>query len=497
MTPAMRRHGVLITISVMVASIMQALDATIANVALPRIQGSLSATQDQITWVLTSYIIATAIMMPLSGWLAGQFGRKRVFLLSIVVFTAASVLCGLAQTLPQMVVFRALQGVGGAALVPMSQAVLLDINPPERHGRAMAVWGMGVILGPIIGPALGGWLTDDYNWRWVFYINVPFGIISFLGVLTFLAESPRKRTRFDFFGFLSLSFALGALQMMLDRGPLKDWFGSTEVWIEATIAAVAFYLFAVHTATAREHPFISPGLFRDRNFLTGNIFVFVVGVVLYATLALLPPLLQEHMGYPVFLTGLITAPRGIGTLVSMVIVGRLIGHVPTRYLILFGLAATAFSLWQMSGFSLLMDGGPIVWSGFIQGFGTGFVYVPLAAVAFATLNPLLRNEATAVFNLTRNIGSSIGISVVEALLVRNTQLMHASLASHVSRYSQTLDAGPGTAVALLNARVTEQAAMIAYNDDFKLMMILTICVIPFVFLLRDVQRQKGVAVVLE
>ena len=497
MTPAMRQHGGLITISVMVASIMQALDTTIANVALPRIQGSLSATQDQITWVLTSYIIATAIMMPLSGWLAGQFGRKRIFLISIAVFTFASVLCGLAQTLPQMVAFRGLQGLGGAALVPMSQAVLLDINPPERHGRAMAVWGMGVILGPIIGPALGGWLTDDYNWRWVFYINVPFGIVSFLGVLTFLAESPRKRTRFDFFGFITLSFALGALQMMLDRGPLKDWFGATEVWIEATIAAVAFYLFAVHTATARDPPFVSPSLFRDRNFLTGNMFVFVVGVVLFATLALLPPLLQEHMGYPVFLTGLITAPRGIGTLISMVLVGRLIGRIATRYLILFGLLATAFSLWQMSGFSLLMDGAPVIWSGFIQGFGTGFVYVPLAAVAFATLNPQLRNEATAVFNLTRNIGSSIGISVVEALLVRNTQVMHVALASHLTRYAGAQGVSAGTGLALLNARVTEQAAMIAYNDDFKLMMILTICVIPFVFLLRDVQRQKTVAMVLE
>src|ERR1700730_9936924 len=355
MTPAMRQHRVLITISVMVASIMQALDATIANVALPRIQGSLSATQDQITWVLTSYIIATAIMMPLSGWLAGQLRRKRVFLFSIAGFTVASVLCGLAQTLPEMVVFRALQGLGGAALVPMSQAVLLDINPPEHHGRAMAVWGLGVILGPIIGPALGGWLTDDYNWRWVFYINVPFGIISFLGVLAFLAESARRRTRFDFFGFITLSVALGSLQMMLDRGPLKDWFGATEVWVEATLTAVAFYLFAVHTVTAREAPFVSLSLFRDRNFLTGNMLIFVVGVVLFATLALLPPLLQEHMGYPVLLTGLITAPRGVGTLLSMVVVGRLIGHVPTRYLILFGLLATAFSLWQMSGFSLLMD----------------------------------------------------------------------------------------------------------------------------------------------
>jgi MFS transporter, DHA2 family, multidrug resistance protein len=497
MTPAIRQHRVLITISVMVASIMQALDATIANVALPRIQGSLSSTQDQITWVLTSYIIATAIMMPLSGWLAGQFGRKRVFLFSIAGFTVASVLCGLAQTLPQMVLFRALQGLGGAALVPMSQAVLLDINPPQRHGRAMAVWGMGVVLGPIIGPALGGWLTDDYNWRWVFYINVPFGIVSFLGVLTFLAESPKKRSGFDFFGFLTLSFALGALQMMLDRGPLKDWFANTEIWIEATIAAVGFYLFAIHTATAREHPFISPSLFRDRNFLTGNLFVFVVGVVLFATLALLPPLLQEHMGYPVLLTGLVTAPRGIGTLLSMVIVGRLIGRIATRYLILFGLVLTGFSLWQMTEFSLLMDSGPIIWSGFIQGFGTGFVYVPLAAVAFATLSSELRNEATALFNLMRNIGSSIGISVVAALLARNTQVMHSSLASHLTRYPGGHGAPMGGNLALLNRQVTEQAAMIAYNDDFKLMLILTICVIPFVFLLRDVHRQKTVAVMLE
>jgi MFS transporter, DHA2 family, multidrug resistance protein len=496
MTAAMRQHRVLITISVMVASIMQALDVTIANVALPRIQGSLSSTQDQINWVLTSYIIATAIMMPLSGWLAGQFGRKRVFLVSIGVFTLASVLCGLAQTLPEMVVFRALQGLGGAALVPMSQAVLLDINPPEHHGRAMSVWGMGVVLGPIVGPALGGWLTDDYDWRWVFYINVPFGIISFLGVFAFLAESARKRSRFDFFGFLTLSFALGALQMMLDRGPLKDWFGATEIWIEATIAALGFYLFAVHTATARAHPFISPSLFRDRNFLTGNVFVFVVGVVLFATLALLPPLLQAHMGYPVLLTGIVTAPRGVGTLLSMLIVGRLIGRIATRYLILFGFVATAFSLWQMTEFSLLMDSGPIIWSGFIQGVGTGFVYIPLAAVAFTTLNIELRNEATALFNLMRNIGSSIGISVVAAFLARNTQVMHSALAAHLTRYGA--QAGPvGGNLALLNRQVTEQAAMIAYNDDFKLMLIVTICVIPFVFLLRDVHRQKHVALGVE
>ena len=493
----MRQHRVLITISVMIASIMQALDATIANVALPHIQGSLSASQDQITWVLTSYIIATAIMMPLSGWLAQQYGRKRVFLLSIAGFTVASVLCGLAQTLPEMVVFRALQGIGGAALMPMSQSVLLDINPPERHGRAMAVWGMGVVLGPIIGPALGGWLTDGYDWRWVFYINVPLGILAFLGVLTFLAESPRRSTRFDFFGFITLSLGLGAFQMMLDRGPLKDWFGATEVWVEAVIAAVAFYLFMVHMVTAREHPFVSPSLFRDRNFVIGNGFIFIVGVVLFATLALLPPLMQEHLGYPVLLTGLLTAPRGIGTLLSMLVVGRLVGRVPTRYLILFGLLSTAFSLWQMTEFDLLMDGRPFIWSGVIQGFGTGFIYVPIAAVAFSTLGRDLRNEATAVFNLMRNIGSSIGISVVEALLVRNTQIMHSALAAHVTAYAGARSGSVDSDLLTLNQQVTEQAAMIAYNDDFKLMMILTICLIPFVFLLRAVPAHKGESVVME
>ena len=361
----------------------------------------------------------------------------------------------------------------------------------------MAVWGMGVVLGPIIGPALGGWLTDGYDWRWVFYINVPLGILAFLGVLTFLAESPRRSTRFDFFGFITLSLGLGAFQMMLDRGPLKDWFGATEVWVEAVIAAVAFYLFMVHMVTAREHPFVSPSLFRDRNFVIGNGFIFIVGVVLFATLALLPPLMQEHLGYPVLLTGLLTAPRGIGTLLSMLVVGRLVGRVPTRYLILFGLLSTAFSLWQMTEFDLLMDGRPFIWSGVIQGFGTGFIYVPIAAVAFSTLGRDLRNEATAVFNLMRNIGSSIGISVVEALLVRNTQIMHSALAAHVTAYAGARSGSVDSDLLTLNQQVTEQAAMIAYNDDFKLMMILTICLIPFVFLLRAVPAHKGESVVME
>ncbi|MEA2669777.1 MAG: transporter, family, multidrug resistance protein, partial [Chloroflexota bacterium] len=408
-------HRVLITLSVMLASIMQALDNTIANVALPRIQGSLSATQDQMAWVLTSYIIAAAIMTPLSGWLAGQIGRKRVFLFSVVGFTVASALCGLAQSLPEIVLARLFQGLCGAALIPMSQAVLLDINPPERHAKAMALWVMGVTIGPILGPALGGWLTESYNWRWVFYINVPFGILSFLGILTFMPETEVRKSRFDFFGFTALSFAIGSFQLMLDRGQLKDWFSSTEIWIEAIVAGLGFYLFVVHMLTTSKPAFVSPALFKDRNFVTGNVFIFVVGVVLFATLALLPPLLQDLLNYPVVLTGWVTAPRGIGTLVAMFIVGRLMGIVDTRLIIAAGFGLTAFSLWQMTGFYLQMDTPLVVWSGLVQGLGTGFVYVPLAAITFATLSPQFRNEGTALFSLVRNVGSSVGISVVETL----------------------------------------------------------------------------------
>jgi len=481
----------LITVSVMLASIMSSLDTTIANVALPRIQGSVSATQDQMAWVLTSYIVAAAIMTPLSGWLSGQFGRNRVFLYSVAGFTVTSMLCGVAQSLPQIVLARLLQGLCGAALVPLSQAVLLDINPPARHARAMAVWVMGVTLGPIIGPALGGWLTENYNWRWVFYINVPFGILAFLGILSFLPEAPIRKSRFDFFGFAALSLAIAFFQIMLDRGQLKDWFSSTEIWIEATVAAVAFYLFVIHMLTTTERRFVSPALFKDRNFLTGNVFIFIVGMVLFATLALLPPLLQDLLNYPVVTTGLVTAPRGAGTLAAMFIVGRLMGKMDIRLIIATGFGLTAVSSWQMTGFDLQMDSAKVVWSGVLQGLGTGFVYVPLAAATFATLTPALRNEGTSIFSLTRNIGSSIGISVVNTLLTRNTQIMHATLGEHVSRYSSVMRAkmpGGGTpslhTMAGLNAAVTEQAAMIAYNNDFKLMMVLSLAAMPLVFLLR-------------
>jgi DHA2 family multidrug resistance protein len=487
-------HRILITLTVMLASIMQALDSTIANVALPHIQGSLSATQDQMTWVLTSYIVASAIMIPLSGWLAGQIGRRRVFLFSLVGFTIASALCGLAQTLPQIVIARLLQGVSGAALVPMSQAVLLDINPPRNHARAMAIWVMAVTIGPILGPALGGWLTEHYNWRWVFYINLPFGILSVLGTMAFLSETPLRKSRFDFFGFTTLSLAIGALQLLLDRGQLKDWFAAPEIWVFASVAAVSFYLFVVHVLTTSAAPFVSLALFKDRNFLAGSVFIFIVGLVLFATLALLPPLLQDLMSYPVVLTGLVTAPRGIGTLAAMIIVSRLIGRIDTRLIIVAGLGITALSLWKMTGFYLQMDTSMVIWTGLAQGLGSGMVYVPLATVAFATLSPAHRNEGTAVFSLVRNLGSSIGISLVTTMLTRNIQIMHSRLAENVTPYLDPLRPAAVTTrqgMAMLNQTVTGQATMIAYNNDFKMMMVLSLFAIPLVALLRGVKPAPG------
>jgi MFS transporter, DHA2 family, multidrug resistance protein len=489
-------HRGLITLCVMGASIMQALDTTIANVALPHIQGSLSSTQEQMSWVLTSYIVATAIMTPLSGWLAGELGRRRVFLVSVLGFTLASALCGVAQSLPQIVIARALQGICGAALIPMSQAVMLDINPPEHHGRAMTLWVMGVTVGPIIGPALGGWLTDYYSWRWVFFINVPVGILCFAGIAAFMPESTLRRSRFDFFGFATLSLAIGALQLMLDRGQTQDWFSSLEICVYATLSALCAWLFLVHITTTRSAPFISPALFRDRNFLTGNFFIFVVGLVLFATLALLPPLLQDLVGYPVVYTGLVTAPRGLGTLAAMLILGRLMNRADMRLLIAAGFTMTGLSLWMMTHFYLQMPSGGVVWSGVLQGLGTGFVFVPVSAITFATLAPHLRNEGTAVFSLVRNIGSSIGISGVVALLTRNTQIMHARLAEHVTPFGDGLAAAavaPDSTswLAGVNAEVTRQAAMLAYNNDFQLMLVLSLCAVPLVLLLRPVKRMAS------
>ena len=487
----------------MLANIMQGVDNTIANVALPHIQGSLSASQDQIAWVLTSYIVAAAITMPLTGWMAGRFGIKYVFLFSVGGFTVASVLCGAATSLEQLVLDRALQGVCGAGLIPLSQAVLLQINPPERHGKAMAVYGIGTMMGPISGPLLGGWLTENFSWRWIFLVNLPVGLLCTLGIIVFIRYTRSvHREPFDIFGFLTLSFAVGAMQLMLDRGELKDWFHSREIWVEATIALLSFYLFAVHTATASDRSFINRDLLKNVNFLAGTALMFSVGAIMTGTLALLPTMLQQQMNYPVFTTGVVISPRAVGSMIAMFAVAKVINKIDNRLIILFGLVLTAIAMWQMTGFSLDMDANPLIVSGFIQGFGLGCTFVPLNVTALSTLPRHILTQGTAIRSLMRNLGGSVGISILVAALAENTQTIHSRLTEtlrpdnpliHSPMFGLPYSLSAPSGVAALNAEVTRQAAMVAYIDDFKLLMVLCLASIPLLLLLRDASPVKTAA----
>ncbi|MBW8725200.1 MAG: DHA2 family efflux MFS transporter permease subunit [Inquilinus limosus] len=485
----------MITVCVMLATIMQALDTTIANIALPYMQGNLGANQDQINWVLTSYIVAAAIMTPVTGALVSRIGRKNLFIVSVIGFVVASVLCGLAQNVTEIVGFRLLQGVFGAPLVPLSQATVIDINPPERRGQAMAIWGVGVMVGPILGPVLGGWLTDHYSWRWVFYINVPIGALALAGMLIFMPDSGKQAAkRFDWLGFFFLSLGIGALQMMLDRGQDQDWFNSLEIIIELVLAALGFYLFVVHLLTA-DAPFVRPALFTDRNFVVAMVVMAIVGSLYYSIMALATPFLQTMLGYPVVTAGLVMGPRGIGTMVAMMVVGRLIGKVDTRILLLVGLAMIIGSLWRMSGYSLDVSMTGFMIDGLVQGAGLGLVFVPLSTMAFSTLPRLYLDEGAGIYSVSRNLGSSIGISIVTALLTRNIQTNHQLLGEHVTAFSPAVQQLPDmmspdtlTGRAMLDQLVNQQASLIAYIDDFKLLMVLAIAAIPLLVLLR---RPKG------
>lgn len=488
-----KKKRALITAAVMLATIMQAIDTTIANVALPHMQGSMGVFQDQISWVLTSYILASAIFIPLTSFLVSRIGQKRLFLWSVVGFTATSMLCGAAQDIYQIVGFRFLQGVFGAPLVPLSQAIMLDTYPRRQHGSAMAMWGMGVMLGPIIGPTLGGWLTEYYSWRAVFYINLPIGILTWFGLFIFLRETPiDKKRRFDLMGFAFLSISIAGLQMMLDRGESLNWFASTEVIIECFVAVLFMYFFVVHIFTVKD-PFIDPKLFKDRNFSAGMLFMFLIGIILLAVLALLPPFMQNLMGYPIIDIGNLLAPRGAGTMISMMIVGRLVEKTDPRYFVFIGLLLIAFSLRQMSLFTHEVSGATIVMSGFIQGVGLGCIFVPLSTLTFATLGPRVRMEATPLYNLIRNLGSSLGVSIVITLLSQNAQLNHESLSSFIEPNNlalrQLMENSPmnfeGEAgLFLINNLVTQQSVLLAYLQDFRFMMWLTLCSIPLLFLLK-------------
>lgn len=482
-----------ITLSVMVATVMQSLDTTIANVALPHMQGTLSATQEQISWVLTSYIVASAIFMPMTGFISDRIGRKRLFIASVIGFTVSSMLCGAAQNLTQMVLFRLLQGLFGASLIPISQTILLDTYPTEKQGAAMAIWGIGVMVGPILGPSLGGWLTEYYNWRWVFYINLPFGLLAWVGLKICLKKDRNNKGKsLDLLGMIFLSIAIGALQLFLDRGESLDWFNSDEIIIELVLAILFTYLFIVHVLTASK-PFLEPAMFKDRNFSIGLIFIFIIGINLLASMALLPPFMHDLMGYPVFDIGLVLAPRGIGTMIAMTIVGKLSGRIDARYPIVFGLILTAYSLWLMTLFNSDISGNDIIYTGILQGFGLGFLFVPLSTLTFATLPAQYRSDGTPLFSLFRNIGSSIGISLVMSNLAQNIQSNHAAFATYITPFNlalkQASEAGivhlnSIQGIASLNMEVTRQAMILAYLQDFKLMMWFVISAIPLVALLN-------------
>jgi MFS transporter, DHA2 family, multidrug resistance protein len=487
-----RTHWLLI-VGVMTASLLQVLDITIANVAIPHMQSSLGATPDTISWVLTSYIIASAVAMPITGWLADRVGSRRLFLISVTLFVGASMLCGMAQNLEEMVIFRALQGVGGAFIAPLSQSVLLDTTRPSRQPQIIALWGMGVMLGPILGPVLGGWLTEAANWRWVFFVNVPVGALCLVILLAELPGRPLRRRKFDLFGFAMIGTALASLQLLLDRGNLLDWFSSLETWLWLGLAVSAAWAAVIHSATAKE-PLFDRRMFADVNFAVSLVFMVVVGAVMLATMALLPPMLQGLFGYSVVDTGLVLMPRGIGVLISMQLSGIMMRKgVDARWIVAVGFLLGGWSLHEMAAWSLEADRWHFVVTGLVQGLGIGLVFIPLNAAAFATLPPELRTDGSSLLNLTRSVGSSVGISIAMTLLARNLQRNHEELAGYVTpqasamfdpstldRFQQYGRAG----LAVVDAEVNRQAAMIAYLNDFYLMMWLSLAAVPLVLLMR-------------
>jgi MFS transporter, DHA2 family, multidrug resistance protein len=488
--PGLRRN--MVTICAMTATIMQALDTTIANVALPYMQGSLSASQDQINWVLTSYIVAAAIMTAPVGWIANRFGRKRIFILCSGGFTIASVLCGLAQDINQMVLFRLLQGVFGAALVPLSQAVMLDSYALHERAKAMSIWGMGVMMGPIMGPSLGAWLTETYSWHWVFFVNLPFGIFTVLGLLAFMDETKTNRDlRFDWFGFAALAVGIGAMQIALDRGEQLGWMESNEIIAEFIVSIAGFYYFFAHSLTTTK-PFIQFAIFKDRNFVGGCVFMAVMGLVLFSTMALSSPYLQNVIGYPIITAGLLLATRGCGTFVAMMLVGRMMRYIEARTLIISGLSITCLSLFYMTAWTDQTGVKEIVAISIVQGFGFGLVFVPLSTVAFLTLPNHLRTDGTSMLTLMRNVASSIGISVVIAQLTEGSRRVYAVLSEHVTPFNHAMqmpdvrrmiDMSSDAGRAMADVMVALQAQIIGFSLDYQMVMLFTLCAIPLAIII--------------
>lgn len=483
------KHPVLLLVTVMLSTMIITIDTTIANVALPHMQGALAATQDQISWVLTSYIVASAIMIPPSGYLAAKFGRQRMLLWCIGGFLVASMLCGAATSLSQIVLFRILQGAFGAAISPLGQALVMDHFSMEKRGQVLSIWGMGTMLGPVIGPSLGGYLTETFDWRWVFYINLPLCLLALIGIVTTIPKTKSKNEQpFDFFGFGLVSLFIGALQLMLDRGHSLNWFQSLEIIIEGTVAGLCLYLFTVHMFTTK-HPFIEPRLFKDRNLLAGLLLVTLTQIVMMGQMALLPNYLQQLMHIPVDTTGYLLMPRGIASIVGMALTAPLIARVHARYLMIFGLALMGFAMYDMSRINLNVSNQTIVLIGLQQGFGMSFLMAPMTTAVFATLHPGLRAEGASMYSLMRNMGGSVGISLFFTRIAQETQINHQRIGENITSFTESLPSAwdwNNTAGAMtLDAEITRQAASIAYLDMYLVMAVFMLALIPLCLLFKN------------
>ena len=501
----------LIALAVMLATFMEVLDTSVANVALPHIAGNLSASNEEATWVLTSYLVSNAIVLPATGWLGSFFGRKRFLVTCIFIFTAASALCGAATSLGLLIVARVLQGAGGGALQPIAQSVLLESFPPEKRGSAMAIYGLGIVVAPIIGPTLGGWITDNYSWRWIFYINLPVGILAVLLANMFIEDPPyirnRKPGRIDYIGFGLMAIGLAALQLVLDKGQEDDWFSSNFIVTAAVISAIALIAFIIWELMTDE-PIVDLRIFADRNFTVGCVLIASVGVVLYGTIALLPLFLQTLLGYPALQSGLAVSPRGFGSIVSMIIVGRLVGKIDGRYLIMFGFAVLAYSTHVLAGLNLNIASIDVVWPNIINGFAMGFVFVPLTTMSMGTLQNEQIGNASGIYNLMRNTGGSIGIAMMTTFLARGAQSHQATMVSHLTPYepayqqqlqqltnmlARTMDmvSAGHKAVGMMYGTLARQAMLLAFLDNFRLMALLCVLCVPAALLFKRVRAAKG------
>ncbi|MBI3804108.1 MAG: DHA2 family efflux MFS transporter permease subunit [Nitrospirae bacterium] len=500
-----------IAITVMSSTFMEILDTTVVNVSLPHIAGNLSATVDESTWVLTSYLVANAIILPLTGWLANFFGRKRFLIAAVAGFTAASFLCGLAPNLQTLILFRIIQGAAGGALQPLSQAILLEAFPPEGRGKAMGFWGLGVVTAPILGPVLGGWLTDNYSWRWVFYINLPVGIVSILMTRLFIFDPAyirRGSARIDYGGIGLLAVGIGALQIVLDKGQEDDWFASHSITTLSIISAAALLVFLIYELRVRS-PVVNLRVFKLPTYSTGVFLMTMLGFVLYGSLVLLPLFLQTLLGYPALQAGIAMAPRGVGSFIAMPIIGIIMSRFDPRKLLGVGLLSASGTLFWLSRLNLNAGYWDIFWPQFIQGIAFGLLFVPLTTI---TMDPIAREQmgnATSIFNLMRNIGGSVGISLATTILARREQLYINLLGGHVNPYNlqsqMTVQGLQGRlamggsdpltaerqAYGILFGMVQRQAAMLSFNELFQLMGIIFLAVVPFLLLMRRPKAQAG------